>query len=110
MNDSRFVNVTRAMTDRGTTVFVTGELDEAAGPPVRRALINAIVKGGVIDVDLSGVTFADSGGLRALLDGRDFADQYHVGFEVVAVAAPVRRLLSAAGIPDLYDAPIARSA
>jgi len=110
MDDSKFVSVTRAMTSTGTTVEVAGELDEAAGPQVRRALITAVVTGGVVEVDLSGVTFADSSGLRALLDARQFAHQYHVGFRVTATTAPLRRLLTAAGVHDLRDDQASRSA
>ena len=110
MDSSRFVSVSRTMTESGTTVVVAGELDEAAGPEVRRALINAIVKGGVVDVDLSRVTFADSAAIRALLDARVFAAQYHVGFRLLATTPTLRRLLTAAGAVDLHEEPAAQTA
>jgi anti-sigma B factor antagonist len=104
MEDSRFVSVSRAMTDSGTTVVLGGELDEAAAALVRRALITAIVTGGVVEVDLTAVTFADSAGLRALLDAGRFAEEYHVGYRLLSVPAVVRRVAAAAGVPDLGPA------
>ena len=46
---------------------ISGELDAAAAPEVRRAIATAMVAGGVIAVDLTGVTFADPEGVAALI-------------------------------------------
>ena len=55
----------------GLVLTVTGELDLATAPEVRKRLIGAIEAGATaIVVDLHGVTFMDSCGLAALLHAR----------------------------------------
>lgn len=101
MDDSAFVRVNRRFTETGTFISIEGELDAAVSAQLRRALVTAIVSGGLVEVDLDGVTFADSSAISALLDATLFAEQYRVELRIVSVTPVVRRLLVIAGVPDL---------
>lgn len=102
MAESRFVDIQRTITSAGTVVSVRGELDVHACPQFRRTLIAGVVTGGVIEVDLSEVTFVDSAALSALVDGRTIAAQYRGELRLSAVGPTVARLLSAAGVDGLF--------
>ena len=56
----------------GTTVFIECELDEASGPQVTEFIDGLDIDG--LTVDLSGVDFIDSAGLRCLLLIKGAAD------------------------------------
>jgi anti-anti-sigma regulatory factor len=76
----------------GTVVTVHGELD-AAGEPLLTAVIEYVsrTEGGRVAVDLTGVPYADTHGLLAVL---------RRGVVVVAASRRVDRLLSMLGAPD----------
>lgn len=64
-------DLTIAPTGSGpTTVSVTGDVDASNGDRLRRAILDAAhnVAGAHVEVDLAGVTFMDSIGIRALAD------------------------------------------
>jgi anti-sigma B factor antagonist len=72
----------------GTLVRITGELDLVTGPQLEAAL--AAVTEHPVRVDLSGLDFLDSTGLRALLNAaRAYPDLQLSG----PLQAPVQRLL-----------------
>ena len=64
-----------------------------SAPPGDRALI----------LDLAGVTFLDSSGLRALLRCQSLAQSQDVTVRLVALPGPVTRLLEVAGVTDRFD-------
>lgn len=87
----------------GPGVRVAGELDAS----VERQFVDAIsdalkTSGGVVDVDLTRVTFIDSGGLRGLI--RCLTDAQQVGTSLVLTVTygPVVRLLAVSGITELF--------
>jgi anti-anti-sigma factor len=81
---------------------VNGELDASTSPSLAAACAELPPGGGQVDVDLGGVTFIDSSGLRILiaLSDRAAAD----GRKVVVVSAsnPVRRLLEITGLESMF--------
>jgi anti-sigma B factor antagonist len=53
----------------GARVVVTGEIDASNAGRLRQAIVDAAIgHDGKLEVDLSGVTFMDSTGLRAIAD------------------------------------------
>jgi len=74
---------------------VAGEVDLATAPDVE-ALGDA---GGGLAVDLAGVRFIDSSGLRALLSLREKADP----LVLIAPSATVRKLLALTSMVDMFD-------
>lgn len=82
---------------------LAGELDLAAAPSFLRALETACADGArSITVDLSGLTFIDSAGLRAVLQGHRLCFGHGSEYWLdPTMAPPIRRLLEIAGVrPD----------
>jgi anti-anti-sigma factor len=76
-------------------IVLRGELDIDAVSQFD--VSTAVLDGQVVDVDLSGVTFLDSSGLRALWN----AGQEHPGLRFVNPSTVVRRVLELTQMNDL---------
>jgi anti-anti-sigma factor len=87
--------------DSGQCVLaLAGEFDMAAAPVFQRALDAAIQRDAKsVTVDLSALTFIDSTGLRAVLEGRQLCAERRVEYWLAPeMARPVKRLLEIAGV------------
>jgi anti-anti-sigma factor len=90
--------------DDGRVILTaTGEIDLAAADPLWEALDQALVPGGLLVVDCSGVTFIDSTGLRTLIKAVHRAEEIDAGFRLAAVPAPVGRVFELAGVSELFS-------
>jgi anti-sigma B factor antagonist len=100
--------------DDEAVVAVQGELDIATAPVLQRE-VEPLWAGrvNVLTVDLEGVDFMDSSGLRALNELRTLADERDVSFALFGVQPRVRRVLDLTGMAPLFElrtGPIARPA
>lgn len=87
-------------------VTVSGELDLGSEPVVVQMVTQAVAQdsGRRIVIDLTGVTFIDSSGLRALLQCRDNAQRRARLFALrVGENARVRGLLRLAGVEGWFS-------
>jgi anti-sigma B factor antagonist len=86
-----------------------GELDLLGAPALQRQLELADVGSrGILVLDLQGLTFVDSAGLRVILAAHEGARQRGQDFALTRGPEQVQRLLSIAGIDEhlrLIDAP-----
>jgi anti-sigma B factor antagonist len=83
-------------------VAIRGEIDIAAVPELEHALDVAILEStGAFVLDLSGVGFLDSTGLRLVLRWRALLAREERSLAIVCPPGPVRRLFDVAGIADL---------
>ncbi|HEU5206183.1 MAG TPA: STAS domain-containing protein [Gaiellaceae bacterium] len=82
-------------------VFVTGELDLATAPRLDEALAESTAA--VIVVDLSGCTFLDSAGIRALVGTARSLEEAGRGLRLVTVDAGILRLLEITGVDTLIQ-------
>jgi len=79
-------------------LVVTGEIDLAVVPAFRSALHQLIADAhSPAYVDLTGVTFFDSSGIKTLLDAQARADEAHVRL-VISPSRPVLRTLEILGL------------
>ena len=89
----------------GTVLWVRGDLDIAVDEQVVAAVADALAAGvgtAQLTLDLSGVDFIDSSGLRALLRiHKHYGPRVRVG----ALSAVVARLLELTGTADLFGSP-----
>lgn len=80
-------------------VSVVGELDMADADQVAQVLIDAADAGRpILRVQLSGLTFADSSAIKAIILGARAADQRGVTYELVNPHGRVQRLLQVTGL------------
>lgn len=96
------LKVVRRSTGREVVLSVEGELDRETTPRLATALSGALAETAErIELDLSGVTFIDSHGLRILLDARRRAGD-ETDVVVVRPSAQVSRLLHLTGVTELF--------
>ena len=96
-------------------VSVVGELDMADADRVAQVLVDAANAGKpILRVQLSGLTFADSSAIKAIILGARAADQRGVTYELVNPHGRVQRLLQVTGLhkaltilhePDCVEGP-----
>lgn len=84
-------------------VRVTGALDLATSDEVERALVDAFDAGDAVRLDLSGVTFLDSSGMRGVLRAYRTATERGATFEVVPGPPAVQRVLHITGVAARLD-------
>ncbi len=81
------------------TVSVAGELDMADSDRVGELLIEAAASGRpIVRLQLSGLTFADSSAIKAILVGARAAEDHGVTYELVNPHGRVQRLLHVTGL------------
>ncbi len=99
--DPPLLDVAVTTDDGRSRVSVAGELDAASAGELEAAL-SAVADGGTVELDLGGVSFIDSSGLRALLVAQQAADDAG-GSLVLAVTTPaVDRLLELTGLSETF--------
>jgi anti-sigma B factor antagonist len=82
-------------------IVVSGEIDMAGGPLVEAAA-NAPTNPGHVVIDLAGVSFIDSSGLRSLLAVSRAADARGSSVTLRGVGPEVARLLEITGTAGLF--------
>ena len=98
----QFRALTSVREDR-TTITVSGELDLATSPLLRRAADEALARcPRCMEIDLGSVTFCDCSGLNVLLGARASARLEAIPFTVVKARAPVTRLFQLAEAGPLF--------
>lgn len=90
--------------DRRLTLELTGEVDLASAQLLAEALtgLDTTALEAVV-VDLRGLTFIDSTGLRAILAGRDHCAGQGIEFLLVPGPPQVQRLFSVVGLLDVLS-------
>ena len=87
-------------TDGGVRVVPRGELDVATQAELRAELERAAAAG-AITLDLSGLTFIDTSGLRLVLETAEAAGRDGFAFEVIPGSAAIQRLFDVAGVAGM---------
>jgi stage II sporulation protein AA (anti-sigma F factor antagonist) len=92
------------VTDRDDHVLLAlrGDVDFAAHPTLVAQINTLVAVGRAVVVDCAGVTFLDSMGLRALVEGLRAAAAAGLGFELAAPSAPVLRVIELSGTAELF--------
>ena len=81
-------------TDEGLALI--GEIDGHSSPGLAMALADLADRH--ITLDMAGVDFVDSSGLRVLIEAHQSAEQADGSLTLVSVSAPVARLLELSGV------------
>lgn len=83
----------------------TGDLDLASGKALVESVQHAATRDatGPIVIDLVGVEFMDSSGLRALLDSKTICDRAERGLVLVRVGSAVGHMLDVVALRDRFN-------
>ncbi len=79
-------------------ISAAGELDVATAPKLDEAIDGAVQAGKGVSLDLSGIDFLDSTGLRAVIGGLRRARAAEVPFTLEQTSPSVDRLLRVTGL------------
>ncbi len=89
--------------DGWDVLAVTGEIDLATAPQFEREVSEYIREGCRLCLDLSGVSFMDSTGLRVLIGALKGVEENDGSLRVVAGDGPVAKLLTITGLDERLD-------
>jgi anti-sigma B factor antagonist len=91
--------------DGGTIVAISGEVDVCTEAALQQALLRIIrERGARLMLDVSGVSFMDCAGLRALLAARRQAEMRGGFLRLIAASAAVRRITELTGADEALAA------
>jgi anti-sigma B factor antagonist len=82
------------------TVALEGELDFETAFDVEMRIEQAIARADAVVVDLSGLDFIDSTGIRTLLEGMKAAERERTPLEIRPGKPEVQRIFEVAGLLD----------
>lgn len=82
-------------------VSVSGEVDLSWSAEVRKAILDALDTAGTL-VDLSAVSYIDSSGIAALVEGYQTAKGRGQRFGLVASSEPVHKVLELARLDQVF--------
>ena len=83
-------------------VRVRGEVDLSWSQKVRKTILDALSKAKGVGVELSEVSYIDSSGIAALVEGFQNARGKGQKFALIAVSAPVRSVLELARLDRVF--------
>jgi anti-sigma B factor antagonist len=83
-------------------VRVTGEVDLSWSQQVRKTILDALGKSKAVGVELSQVTYMDSSGIAALVEGFQTARAKGIKFGLVSASSPVRSVLALARLDKVF--------
>jgi anti-sigma B factor antagonist len=108
---SSSMGVRRSHRETETTLHMDGELDLTTVPQLRSQFDNLNAGGEHrILLDLAGVTFIDSSGLREILNATAKLAEQGRELRVIEASSQVRRIFEICGVTDLIDEPTPNSA
>ncbi|MGP3689511.1 STAS domain-containing protein [Streptomyces sp. IBSNAI002] len=88
--------------DGAVVIELAGELDHDTAQPLREALDAAVVRGGRLLVDLTGLGFCDSTGLNVLLHSRLSALEAGGSVELAGLRGSVARMFRITGADGIF--------
>jgi anti-sigma B factor antagonist len=89
--------------DRGTVIWVSGEIDVDTTDALQDALLQVMrTHGAWLLLDLSGVSFMDCAGLRALVLTQRRAELRNGSIRLIAASAAVHRILDLTKMQDVF--------
>src|SRR5262245_44088472 len=90
-----------AITPTENGFAVAGEIDAHTAPEISEAIAQA--SGGALEIDLSGVEFVDSSGLRALIEAHQRLEANGGSLKLVRPSAVVSRLFDISGVGEYLN-------
>ena len=103
-NDSGHLEIGVLTAGEQSTVRLEGELDLVAAPEVTSMLEGVAAQSAALLLDIEGVTFMDSAGLRCVLMCERICRDAGVAFRLTPGSPRIRRLFGIAGLLDWLPA------
>ena len=88
--------------DGALVVAFTGDVDLQSSPEARKALLDAVGRGGNVVVDLSGVGYIDSSGVASLVESLQTARKSGGALVLASVSESALRVLQLARLDKVF--------
>jgi anti-sigma B factor antagonist len=85
-----------------TIVHLTGEVDLSRSPEARKAILDCLLEGCDLMVDLSEVTYIDSSGVATLVEGYQVSRQKALDFSLIGVSSAAMNVLRLARLDQVF--------
>ncbi|MDX1571082.1 MAG: STAS domain-containing protein [Xanthomonadales bacterium] len=95
-------NCERRLEDGVEVVSLSGEVDLSWSSEVRREILDALDDDHPVLVELSGVSYIDSSGIAALVEGYQVARSRDLRFGLVAISDAVKAVLELARLDQVF--------
>lgn len=80
-------------------IFLSGEVDVSSSQLLEQAVVEACAAGAKeVVLDMGGIEFMDSTGLRAILRGKTLCEEKDCDYRVTPAQRPVERTLAVTGV------------
>jgi anti-sigma B factor antagonist len=96
-DDNLVIEVTHA-SGGSVTMHVSGEIDAATVRQLNVELLRAVRAAGTLELDVAGVGFIDSSGIRCFLQAKLEADRAGCDLQIVGLRPNSQRILHIAGV------------
>lgn len=88
--------------DQHCTLFVQGDVDLSNSSQLRKTILSALKTSPRVEVDLRDVTYIDSSGIAALVEGLQFANNNDKQFLLQRLSNPVRSIIELARLDQVF--------
>lgn len=95
-------NIRFEKTDQKCDIFVSGEVDLSNSPELRKTILGALKVVQDVIVNLSEVTYIDSSGIAALVEGLQLANTKDKTFTLTQPSNQVRSILELARLDQVF--------
>lgn len=98
------LTIEKSRASEGTLIQAVGEVDLYSSPDLRKAILKAVPSaGGVLLIDLAGVTYIDSSGVATLVEGLRSTREHGAGFALVSPSRAVMQVLELARLDSIFE-------
>ncbi|HEX5120957.1 MAG TPA: STAS domain-containing protein [Pseudonocardiaceae bacterium] len=96
------MELSKYVSDGTTVITLCGELDSSTAPRTHGSLEELLPEEGTVVLDLSGMSYMSSAGLRVLLLAHRRAQRNGVGLVLASIPEEVRMTMSATGFLEFF--------
>lgn len=83
-------------------LFVRGDVDLSNSSQLRKTILSALKTSPLVKVDLVDVTYIDSSGIAALVEGLQYANSHDKTFTLTKLSEQVRSIIELARLDQVF--------
>lgn len=89
--------------DKHCTLFVHGDVDLSNSSELRKTILSALKTSPLVVIDLNDVTYIDSSGIAALVEGLQFANSHDKSFRLKRLSDHVKSIIELARLDQVFS-------
>jgi anti-sigma B factor antagonist len=88
--------------DKQCTLYVQGDVDLSNSSELRKTILSALKTSPRVAVDLADVTYIDSSGIAALVEGLQYANNHNKTFRLTRLSSHVQSIIELARLDQVF--------